>query len=106
MADNKYGRLFTIEDVEKIVAASGAEMTDVEGILAQEDAVGTQFKFPADEPLFLARAQDRYAEGAVRSYVHVINASPRVPDAHKDMAMKTARDFRDYRDNHEVKDPD
>lgn len=77
MASSKYGRLFTEADIAKLMRCSGAvpdSESDEEllGVVRSGievlDAVDSP-TFPADEPLFLLRAQDRYAPWGAQHYV-------------------------------------
>lgn len=71
MSDSKYGRLFTEKDVQYIVNMMRLEgaPNHVCDALPQMEATGkVQFTFPADEPLFLLRGQDKAAPAAVRCY--------------------------------------
>ena len=58
MADNKYGRLFTEEDLREVVAEAMNRKIDgddgLDQILIDKDAAGA-FQFPKDFPLFLIR---------------------------------------------------
>lgn len=73
MADTKYGRLYTEEDVAKIVCS-------ITGMISAPEAVAdhialidefpwAQLTFPADEPLFLLRGQDKAATTGVDAYL-------------------------------------
>jgi hypothetical protein len=77
---NKYDRLFTIHDVRATVRealrAADAEDLSLEGaIIATNEAIesveaqGHAMTFPADEPLFLLRGQDKAAKGAINVYL-------------------------------------
>lgn len=78
MADKKYGRLFTEEDVINLmVAASGSssfdptpeEMRELLDLYdGQADTKDTALTFPADEPLFLLRGKDRVAPNTIHYY--------------------------------------
>lgn len=90
MADGKYGRLFTEDDVLAIVA--GVLLADVtkddvspEGakaliadITEGLDRIG-RFAFDADEPLFLLRGQDKAAPRAIGSIIEPARWSGRAP---------------------------
>lgn len=107
MADNKYGRLFTTADVERIVEyAHRTQSGDLDGILADMDDDGVRFKWEADEPLFVLRGRDNTAEGAVRFYRD--HQRPRAPQNHTEGIDKAVTAFRTYRtDNPQMmKDPD
>lgn len=72
MSESKYGRLFTERDVERIIAEAlirqhTQEKVRLAGML--EHLRPEELTFPADEPLFLLRGQDRLAADAVSRYV-------------------------------------
>lgn len=112
MADLKYGRLFTLEDVQRIVdyvAFSDAhdDGPDVGNVLADMESDGKPpMKFPADEPLFLLRAQDKRAIGAVRFYSD--HQSPRAPMQHIERIDDAVSDFESFRlrNPERTKEPD
>ena len=65
MPDSKYGRLFTEADVLAFTfALSGVEPERIKARLAE-----AQTRFPADEPLFLLRGQDRAATEAIGNLI-------------------------------------
>lgn len=72
--DGKYGRLFTAEDVVRLVNAMTHEVPDEELNLdalieqAVREADGRPLTFPADEPLFLLRGKDKFADETVAHY--------------------------------------
>jgi hypothetical protein len=69
MADDKYGRIFTEEDVLKIVSGflgAAGQRFDAEDI--RERIGDIEGFFPSDEPLFILRGQDKRALGCVRNY--------------------------------------
>lgn len=77
MADSKYGRLFTEQDVMAIVdealmlnlAGNVATVPELlRDLIARAEADKAPMRFPADEPLFLLRAQDTYAAPLVSEY--------------------------------------
>lgn len=61
MADLKYGRLFTEEDVVAFTFLSSGEEPE----LIRDRLQGCQTTFPDDEPLFLMRGKDKCAPGAI-----------------------------------------
>lgn len=79
MAEAKYGRLFTQEEVEELLedavtAASGMGVGEGDVTRMREALNGAKGerlaggRFPEDEPLFLLRGQDLYAPVAIRAY--------------------------------------
>jgi hypothetical protein len=111
MADNKYGRVFTEGDVEKILEwveenTNSASAIDFTGIIDSMDNEGVRFKFEPDEPLFILRGHDKRAIGAIRFYQD--HQSPRAPVNHMDAIEKAALAFDSYRQEHpgELKEPD
>lgn len=113
--DRKYGRIFTMADVEKIFEwfgknwtdAGGAEMNiDVDTIIESMDAEGVRFKFPEDEPVMVFRARDKRAIGVIRHYED--HQSPRAPVAFLESIQDARRDFEQYREDHPemIKEPD
>src|SRR5574339_827095 len=96
---NKYGRIFTESDVEKIfehLRENGAgQLPEFENVLSDMDEDGVRFKFPEDEPLFILRGRDKRAISAIRYYLD--HQSPRAPMNHL-MGIEKAYDaFSDYR---------
>lgn len=85
MADSKYGRIFTAEDVMKIMAhenhpgfptgTSSEEGVQLETIIAEGERDGIEFRFPADEPLFVLRGQDQLASDGIMMYGGVCAAN-------------------------------
>jgi hypothetical protein len=69
MAESKYGALYTEEDVAMMVAlatrADDPGDVDVAALRRIIEGEGYELRFPADEPLFLLRGQDKAAPGAI-----------------------------------------
>jgi hypothetical protein len=64
--DSKYGRLFTEEDVQRIIDYSHGTGIDTPAEIVERLELGDHpVTFPADEPLFLLRAQDEAAPRAI-----------------------------------------
>lgn len=66
-------------------------------------------QIPADEPVFLLRATDRYAADVVLHYAELIAGDPLAPTkSHKiaERAREHARTMRQYADKHGTKSPD
>lgn len=86
----KYGRLFTEDDVRSMLEAyeeTGHNFDD----LVQSG----RFTFPEDEPLFVLRAQDKRALGAIRYYQD--HQNPRASIAHLNNIERAVRAFEDFR---------
>lgn len=101
--DNKYGRIFTETDVEKIIELA---VNDTEADLnALADQAGV--KFPVSEPLFVIRAQDQLAPQAVANYLAMSNANG-VNSDQLELVARTVNDIKAFqRDNADrVKLPD
>lgn len=120
MADSKYGRLFTEDDVREIVNAAVfagielAESGDEEDTRnfhgdAIYDAVvsGVDVKFPEDEPLFVLRAQDDIAFDTILAYYEACKDAG-IRQEHLDNVDASIELFRKFRDENpdRVKDPD
>jgi len=107
MSDNKYGRMFTISDVEEIVRwATQDPEYDLSSLLDTLDLEEVRFKFPVDEPTFTLRARDRRALAALRYYRD--HQSPGAPVNHLDGLDAAYRSFDDFATNHRelMKEPD
>lgn len=93
MADARYGRLFTEDDVVRLINAMTYEAPDEAlnlGVVieqAERDAE-RPLTFPADEPLFLLRASDPAAPEAIDEYE--LAASRAVPAAAEFRAWQQA----------------
>jgi hypothetical protein len=68
---SKYGRLFTEDDVERILTAAVGVMGHplIHGFREVIDKAKAESTFPADEPLFLLRGNDEVASTAVGAYL-------------------------------------
>jgi hypothetical protein len=113
MADNKYGRVFTQGDVEKILDFLYDEeylRTDddlgVDDILRDMDAKEVRFKFEPDEPIFVLRGHDKRAAGAIKHYLD--HQGPRAPENHVNGIMAAFRSFNVYREENpgKMREPD
>lgn len=107
MADGKYGRIFTQDDVCEIVRfmrPDGFDAGSVEAAIEELDSDGSA-TFPPEEPIFTLRAKDRCALGTVRYYGDLIVRSP---EEHKDSVERAVRTFEQFRADHgdRMKDPD
>ena len=107
--DNKYGRIFTESDVRKVieyVIAGDYGPDQFPDILAEMDGDQVRFKWEEDEPVFVLRARDNTAEGAIRFYRD--HQRPGAPPNHLDAIERACTAFREFRaDNpHLMKDPD
>jgi hypothetical protein len=108
MTDNKYGRLFTRDDVEKIVNLV-RKFDEESGSRVDLDLVisDNAFTFPADEPLFVIRAKDQLGLAQVRNYGTLCRARG-CKAAHLDGIDRAERDFEAFRREHSdrMKKPD
>jgi hypothetical protein len=111
MADNKYGRLFTTSDVEKMLEFLQRHDDDtmhvtLQDILVPMDEAGTRFKFDPDEPVFVLRGRDRRAEAAVRFYG--MHQAPSAPINHLEGIQRAVTAFNSFATLHPelMKDPD
>lgn len=101
MADSKYGRIFTEDDLKKIAGhrleISGEyEMMD---IVKELDEAG-ELTFPPDEPLFTLRAKDRLSLGVIRAYFdHCIRVRD-IDRTHVDNVEQAHRAFDAFRTEH------
>jgi hypothetical protein len=109
--DNKYGRIFTFSDVEKILEwvegnTNSASAIDAEEIISSMDEEGVRFKWPVDEPLFILRGRDKRARGTVRYYAD--HQSAQAPFNHMNAVEQAYRSFDKYADEHaeQMKEPD
>lgn len=113
--DSKYGQLFTRDDVERIarhaVAQAEVERGDSNVVIVptlDEMLEGLpDLTFPADEPLFLLRAQDAAAPDTLHDYRHnseVKGAEPRHL-GHVSVAMREMDDWQAANPNR-IKIPD
>jgi hypothetical protein len=113
VADAKYGRLFTFRDVVRLINAMTHESPDerlnLAAVEAQavRDADGEPLTFPADEPLFLLRGQDRVAWASVEHYAVHCDVQRVDPD-HASAAHDAADTFHEWQAEHpdRVKVPD
>lgn len=112
--DNKYGHLYTAEDMlafARIYAGSGVDIAnDFNEEAADELLDDFEGRFPKDEPLFLLRGQDRRALAAVRNYRTMVSYSGgKEPSAELMVGLDTVVDqFEDFQADHSdrVKEPD
>jgi hypothetical protein len=113
MADNKYGRVLTTSDLEKVIEflydeeylRTDDELT-VDDILNDMDEKGVRFKFDDDEPVFVLRGHDTRAVGAIKHYLD--HQGPRAPENHINGIMAALRSFDTYRQENpgKIKEPD
>ena len=105
MADSKYGRIFTEDDVRSLMyeaSQTGAKTVDILRMIA--DFKG---RFPKDEPVFVLRAKDRRSLSPIRQYYQTCTTAER-PAEHLDgieHAMAAFEDFRTAHPDH-LKEPD
>lgn len=100
MADNKYGAIYTEADVKLIVQyAMERDITgedQLDQIIEELQQPDSPLKFPPHEPIFVLRAQDRYALGAVKHYQGRCDVGD-VPGDHQsgvDAAVEAFEEFR------------
>lgn len=122
MSDNKYGRIFTEEDVKQFIgmafvageeaendsptsAGGGEHGCDVDALFEAFD--GEEFRFPEDEPMFVMRGQDRLALGTLRKYQELAEAHECDQD-HLNTIEQTLRQFEHFRVSNpdKIKKPD
>jgi len=107
MSDNKYGRIFTQADVEKIVEfVQASPPRPLHTTIALMEANGERFKFPEDEPVFVLRGRDKRARATVRYYAD--HQSAQAPFNHMNAVEGAYRSFDLFaNDNPElIKEPD
>jgi hypothetical protein len=100
MADNKYGSIYTEDDLKMIVER--CMESDIQGedelmVVIESLRLQDQLKFMHDEPLFLLRGKDRLALSAVRCYLERCENSQYVSSAHIDSVVSAVRSFEDFR---------
>jgi hypothetical protein len=119
MADNKYGELYTEDELVKVVemavqavldlCASNEDTNEIWGRfseanireVARADIVRT---FLPGEPLFVLRGKDRRAQGAIRWYRD--HQFPSAPAEHLDSIDEALARFEAYRKLAATKEPD
>lgn len=94
MADLKYGRLFTEADVRVMLGIAITEAWEPNvptlGQITNDTLAVASATFPADEPLFLLRGQDRFAPDGVSGYFDALQIAEDaegdwiVSEAHRD----------------------
>lgn len=107
MADLKYGRLFTEEDVVAFTFLSSGEEPELIRDRLQE----CKTTFPADEPLFLLRGQDECAPDAIADGPICYEDACQLAGAsteHRNSVKRAASEMRVWQDAHpdRVKLPD
>jgi hypothetical protein len=118
LADNKYGELYTEDEVVKVVemavqavidlCANGEDTNEVWGRFSEGDIrevarTNTRIWHPG-EPLFILRGQDRRALGALRWYRD--HQFPNAPREHLDSIDEAVARFEAYRNLAATKEPD
>jgi hypothetical protein len=104
--DNKYGQLFVYEDLHKIfnlyLANPDAPLDEILRYLSESN----NLKFPAPEPVFLLRAQDRRALGALYHYSR--HQASDASEDHLTGIQNAVRAFENFRGQYSqrIKDPD
>jgi hypothetical protein len=102
--DNKYGKLFTADDVRQIVERCLEEDVDnethAEHIIDQYEG-----KFAGAEPVFVLLGRDRYARGTLHKYYDLCERGQKVDPEHLRVVERTINDFEEYAAVNTVKDP-
>lgn len=106
MPDNKYGKLYTVGDVKKILQKYESLVSEVEGGENDSYVDGNMIKaidvykgkLSNDEPVMVLLAHDRRALAAVNAYRS--NQSADAPQDHLDLIEKTVADFENWRSDH------
>lgn len=125
MAESKYGRLYTAQDVMMIASEFGNRVADVAvrahmtGEPTSRDELRRMLErtlrspenerlatFPAGEPLFVLRAQDEHAMKTLGCYYSLLGDAS--PDEHLTGVAMAMRAFAEWQSEHpdRVKDPD
>ena len=119
MADNKYGEIYTEDEVVQIVqlavqdavhsVSNGENPEEVkarftEGDIREVARTDLNRKFKPGEPLFILRGQDRRALGAVRWYRD--HQWPNSDPAHLERIDEAVAFFEQYRKMAGTKEPD
>lgn|SRR3954469_17559086 len=107
MNSNKYGRIFTQADVEKIVEkVQSSPHRPLHTTLAMIEASGESLTFPDNEPVFVLRARDKRARGAVRFYADHQTALS--PPSHINAVEEALKQFNVYANNNPelMREPD
>ena len=111
MADEKYGRIFTDTDLRNVVQRAMEQdiqsEDELDQIIARMDGEGS-FKFPADEPVFVLRAQDMAAASGLYGYQEGVENfdDGSVPQEHKDGIDKAIKSFSKFALANKTKLPD
>lgn len=96
--DNKYGQLYTAQDLANIAAVLLHGVVPPENLQESiQEAVthvarSSKLHFPVDEPLFLLRAQDQAAPAAIHGYLDAAKFNGAAP-AHQDSITRSAIEF-------------
>lgn len=110
--DSKYGRIYTQDDVKRLVTEAyeqGARygMSGFNETWTQRFLTAQNCHFPADEPIFVLRAQDKLAPDVV-DYWSTRAAGRDVDQSAVDSASKCADEMDEWQENNpdKVKLPD
>jgi len=113
--DNKYGQIFTKQDLCEFVEALERLQNEnaTLGRYPEEVIVDKVldemrgFRLPPNEPLFILRGQDRYALPAIGHYLEMCKVAD-LSEGHVNAVDKAWHDFEDYFEENpdRVKDPD
>jgi predicted MPP superfamily phosphohydrolase len=105
MGDNKYGPLYTRDDLMAIIGK--CIDADVAGESEAYEIVREyKGKLSGDMPIFVLLAKDKTAAGTIRDYD--ARQSISAPKHHLDMVAKAHSDFEEWANHHpdKMKDPD
>jgi hypothetical protein len=110
MSDSKYDRLFTRGDINVIIQTLGMlpSFAVVRHAIDECDEKGL-LTFPADEPLFLLRGQDKAIVPTISSYATIASRDPiHASVAHCDAARQQAQEIHEWQQANpeKVKVPD
>jgi hypothetical protein len=119
MADNKYGELYSEDELVKVVemavqavidlCANGEDTNEIWGRFSEANIrevarADIERSWKPGEPLFVLRGQDRRALGAIRWYRD--HQFPSAPQEHLDKIDEAVARFEAYRKMAATKEPD
>lgn len=108
--DEKYGRIFTEQDIDQLIEGLSDRLDEED--LPIGDAIRNGLsqldpKIPADEPVFILRAQDAYTVDTIENYLQICGANNCSPH-HLSAILNAQTRFREWQRANEVsvKQPD